>query len=99
MSTKIIKDKFKRNRGGYSRLLNISCSKCKTGVCHYQKDGPGILKRMYLDRISESKFEPSKQLVCPKCKQVLGIKYVYEKEKRPAYRLFVGAISKLIIKI
>lgn len=93
------KDKYKRARGGYSRLLKISCSKCGTLLCHYQKDGPGDLKRMYVDRISDVKFVAGKQLVCHKCKQVVGVKYVYEKENRPAYRLFVGAVAKKITKL
>ncbi len=93
------KDKFKRNRGGYSRLLEITCAKCDAHLCVYQKDGPGILKRMYLDRINEPAFAPEKQLVCPTCGQVLGIKYVYDKEDRLAYRLFVGAVAKKITKL
>ena len=59
---------------------------------------PGILKRMYVDRIHQGNIG-SKNLICSKCKQLLGIKYVYEKEKRPAYRLFVGAIVKKIVKL
>ena len=51
---KLKSDKFKKFRGGYSRLLNIACSKYSTHLFFYQKDGPGILKRMYLDRIYES---------------------------------------------
>ena len=44
-------DKFKKARGGYSRLFDIRCEKCGNHICYYQKDGPGILKRMYLDRV------------------------------------------------
>lgn len=29
---------------------------------------------------------------------VLGVKILYEKEKRPAFRLFVDSVSKKIIK-
>jgi hypothetical protein len=89
-------DKYKRARGGHSRLLEIACSQCNTHICYYQKDGPGILKRMYLDRIHGPRTTSS-QLVCSKCKSLLGVKYTYAKEKRLAYRLFVGAISKKII--
>ena len=44
------------------RLLDISCAKCDTHLFYYQKDGPGMLKRMYLDRIYGSKkiFQPAK---------------------------------------
>jgi hypothetical protein len=107
MKTKFTNDRYKKSRGGYSRLLEISCEKCKTKVCLYQKDGPGILKRMYLDRIFDSKKysglenNPIKNvhnLECTSCKQILGVPILYKKEDRPAYRLFVGAVHKQIIK-
>lgn len=39
---KLKNDKYKKVRGGYSRLLSISCQECGFDVCLYQKDGPGI---------------------------------------------------------
>jgi len=100
MSKKIAfkSDRFKKNRGGYSRWLLLSCEKCKNPVLLYQKDGPGILKRLYIDRIVVSKILADRNLTCKKCKKVLGIWTVYQKENRPAYRLFVGAIVKKIFK-
>jgi len=66
----------------------------------YQKDGPGILKRLYLDRIVPSEFSPTgKNLICKKCKTLIGIPMIYEKEKRKAYRLFAGTVEKKVIKI
>lgn len=50
------KDKYSKSRGGRSRLFDIICPDCKIHVRCYQKDGPGILKRMYLDRIIDSKY-------------------------------------------
>lgn len=44
-------DSYKRARGGRSRLLEITCEKCGERICLYQKDGPGNLRRMYIDRI------------------------------------------------
>lgn len=100
MSTKFVfkNDRFKKARGGYSRWLLISCEKCKNKILFYQKDGPGILKRLYLDRIIVSKNFSDKNLTCKKCKTVLGARTIYKKENRPAYRLFVGAVGKKIIK-
>jgi len=84
--------------GGYSRLLEIRCEKCDSLVCHYQKDGPGNLRRMYLDRILDKKVPLSrKRLSCSKG-HILGIKIIYQEENRPAFRLFVDAIKKKIIK-
>jgi len=100
-------DKFKKARGSYSRLLDISCENCQEHICFYQKDGPGIIKRMYLDRIYEStqysnlekqSLNNIPKFICPKCHRELGNAYIYEKENRLAYRLFVGAILKKIVK-
>jgi len=91
-------DKYKKSRGGYSRLLKISCQKCGSLVCLYQKDGPGNLRRMYFDRIIEPSVAVSKkELFCAKG-HLLGVKIIYEEEKRPAFRLFVDSIIKKIIK-
>ncbi len=92
-------DRFKKARGGASRLLEISCTACGAKVCHYQKDGPGILKRMYVDRIMNA-MKPlgAKGLDCPACKASLGVRMIYKKEDRPAYRLFVGAVTKKSVK-
>jgi hypothetical protein len=72
-------DHYKEFRGGYSRILNISCAKCSKHICFHQKDGPGILKRMYLDRIIDTYKTENKQFICPGCNQILGIKFIYEK--------------------
>lgn len=107
VSIKFKSDKYKRSRGGYSRLIDIQCAVCTEHLFFYQKDGPGILKRMYLDRIYDSnkysglESKPLKsipQLNCPKCKILIGVPYVYEKENRLAFRLFVGGIIKKIVK-
>ena len=100
-------DKYKKARGGYSRLLDISCARCGQHLCLYQKDGPGLLKRMYLDRIYKSdkysglENQPLKlisNLVCSGCGQTVGVPYIYEPENRLAFRLFVGEVSKKIVK-
>ena len=101
MSTKLSfkSDRFKKSRGGYSRWLSLSCEKCKNQLMIYQKDGPGILKRLYLDRIASlNDLKDKEKLECKKCRTVLGILAIYKKENRPAYRLFAGAIEKKIVK-
>ena len=91
-------DKYRKVRGGYSRLFKISCQECGAVVCAYQKDGPGNLRRMYIDRIVEPKVSMSgKQLSCPKG-HFLGNKITYKKENRSAFRLFVDSVTKKIIK-
>jgi hypothetical protein len=92
-------DKFKKNRGGHSRWLELYCENCKEKLMVYQKDGPGILKRLYLDRIvSPLDLKTKKYLECKKCKTVLGVYTIFKKENRPAYRLFAGAVEKKIFK-
>jgi hypothetical protein len=91
-------DKYKKARGGYSRLLKILCQKCDSLICLYQKDGSGNLRRMYIDRISGSQVPLSgKALNCPK-NHLLGARIIYAKEKRPAFRLFVDSVVKKIVK-
>ena len=97
--TAIKNDKYKKVRGGYSRLLIVSCQKCGNTICRYQKDGPGNLRRMYVDRISDPKVSLArKDFSCSKG-HLLGVKIIYEKEKLPAFRLFVDSFTKKIIKV
>lgn len=44
------KDKYSKVRGGSDKFYIISCVKCQNEIFIYQKDGPGHLLRMYLDR-------------------------------------------------
>lgn len=96
---KYINDKYRKIRGGYSRFINISCQKCKGNICLYQKDGPGNLRRMYIDRITNSKVSTVKKEFLCSNGHLLGIRIIYKKENRPAYRLFVDSIIKKIVKI
>lgn len=102
------KDKYKSARGGYSRLLNVCCRKCEGVVLVYQKDGPGNLRRLYLDRI----FAPDQlvglqtlntdtipALTCNKCSEILGTPYIYIKEKRKAFRLHQDSVIKRLRKL
>jgi hypothetical protein len=91
-------DRFRKKRGGYTRLLKVSCQNCDSSICLYQKDGPGNLRRMYIDRIVDPMVSISqKYLSCPKG-HLLGVKIIYEKERRPAFRLFVDSVNKKVIK-
>lgn len=100
--TKIVlkNDQYRTSRAGHTYLFNISCEECGRLVCLYQKDGrPGHLRRMYIDRMSKNKVPTSGQnLTCPKG-HILGRKIIYEKENRPAFRLFVDAVIKKITKV
>lgn len=94
---KFKKDKYQKARGGTSKFLNIYCANCKEFLLLYQKDGPGPLKRLYLDRIFEpeelSRWQEIKNitdvpvLTCKNCKTVIGTPYIYEKENRHAILL------------
>ena len=88
-------DKYSQARGGWSRILAISCDHCEGHICFYQKDGPGPLKRMYVDRMIGIQPEGD-ELTCLACGRTLGMKIIYKKEDRPAYRLFQNAVKKRI---
>src|SRR5690349_8812410 len=95
---KLINDKYRKARGGYSRLLTIYCSKCGTELFDYQKDGPGIIKRIYVDRIRGKRYN-EQSIICSSCGNLIASLGVYEKENRPAYNVVLGTISKKIKKI
>ena len=99
------RDRYSRARGGNSRFLNIYCSGCRSHLTLYQKDGPGALLRMYLDRI----FAPAalaalqnngggkkeiSNLQCPKCQALIGTPMIYKMEDRPAFHLRRGSFTK-----
>lgn len=98
------KDRYSKNRGGNSRLLDIFCSACNSHIALYQKDGAGRLLRMYVDRI----FAPTTltilhkcgnkkdlpNLQCQTCHALIGIPMVYESENRLAFRMVRGSFVK-----
>lgn len=97
LNMKVLKDKYLKSRGGTAKFLNLFCVKCGKKLFIYQKDGPGPLKRLYLDRIREGNIQNSKLISC-NCGESIGYQYIYPKESRPAIKLFVGTIRKQTIK-
>ena len=98
--SKLKNDRYRKARGGYSRFLRVSCESCGAFLLLYQKDGPGPLKRLYIDRIvAPDGLGKAKQLSCASCKMAIGTFSIYEKEKRPAYRLYQDAVTKRIAKV
>lgn len=100
----IKKDRFTRARGGSSSFLLVSCSQCGEPIALYQKDGPGSLLRMYLDKIhapddlsaSLSLYTQKKDvpnLHCSQCNILLAVPMIYEPEKRLAYRIIRGSVK------
>ncbi len=75
------KDRYSKARGGYSRFLNLYCAKCKSFLLLYQKDGPGILKRLYMDRI----FAPV---------ELIDLQKTNYKENRKSFHLKQGTFTK-----
>lgn len=99
------KDSYRIARGGRSQFIDLSCDRCGKSIAVYQKDGPGPLKRMYVDRIvgpellvrSLEKVKTTKKMPmfnCPSCKEELGVPMIYEKEERLAYKLFQSVLVK-----
>lgn len=96
---------YRKNRGGYSRFLNLYCEHCGNHVLLYQKDGPGPLKRLYLDRIfapenlsnlQKTKQKNLKNLECNSCRKLIGTPSMYNKEKRKAFILFSYSVIKKV---
>lgn len=96
--TKLKIDRFRKRRGGPSRVLVIACAKCHEDQFQYQKDGPGSLKRLYVDRIMPNRGIMTQKLECHHCGALLGVLYIYQKENRQAFRLIPGAATKHIAR-
>lgn len=96
------RDKYQRKRGK-PQFFRIYRAICSEYVLLYQKDGPGPLKRMYLDRIFEPEDLAALQavtsvgnvprLTCPKG-HVMALPMIYQPEHRLAYLLIRGSFSK-----
>jgi len=97
------KDKYFRERGGTAKMVNVSCMKCGELLFVYQKDGPGWLKRCYLNRIiSPEKYsnlqkeitgiEDMKNLKCS-CGEVIGSPMKH-KDGRLAFHLIRGKFKR-----
>ena len=91
------RDQYRDARGGHSRFLKITCEGCGAFLGIYQKDGPGHVRRMYIDRLHLSRIRVNKEASCPDCKRIIGTKIIYKKESRPAIRLYVDAVIKKIV--
>lgn len=100
---KLKKDSYQKARGK-PKIFLMHCGHCHCYVMAYQKDGPGPLKRCYLDRIhhpeifekvQHMKFDTktAPKLRCSACRTILGFPMVYKKENRLAYRLKRGIFS------
>lgn len=86
------RDGYLKRRGGTFRFLDLSCASCHTLLAVYQKDGPGQLLRLYLDRLLSGPLDRTG--ACPSCRERIGGLFVYAPEQRQAIRLRPGAISK-----
>ena len=94
------KDVYRQNRGNWSRVLDLSCHACSAHISYYQKDGPGILKRSYLDRFIDLKPSNLELFKCRKRQEVLGVLQGYKKENnRPSICWLIGLIDYKIIPI
>jgi len=101
---KPINDSFRKDRGGSSEFLDLYCTSCDSYIGTYQKDGPGNLHRLYVDRLTTpyaeytDLFESVKDmptLNCPNsdCEAEIAIPMLYTKENRLAYRI-ISSIRK-----
>jgi ribosomal protein S27E len=108
MKREFFSDKRREVRGGSAQMLELSCAKCGHKFFHYQKDGPGPLLRLYLDRIHAPKkfvglqnkpLGSLKVIGCLDCGRLIAMPQMYKAEKRKAYRVFQGALKKKRIRL
>lgn len=94
---KLKRDRYMSVRGGTSSFFNIYCAHCRRWLLLYQKDGPGNLYRLYVDRIhapEDEDIKKSSRLICTNCNIPVGVLMTYKREDRLAFRLIPGSIVK-----
>lgn len=99
---KIKHDKYLENRGGYTKIIHLSCASCGKKLGGYQKDDPspitGVLKRLYPDRCDQKLlnsfpwYKSGARWDCPKCDHYLGFAALYRKERRRSWYLLIDTI-------
>ena len=88
MTPKLRIDAHQTARGGYSHFMRILCAKCDHNLASYQKDGPGLLRRLYHDRITSDTWPihaSGAVATCPNCNKPIAFAYMYSKENRPCW--------------
>jgi hypothetical protein len=98
-------DKYLEARGGTAHMINVNCAKCGKKILFYQKDGPGWLKRCYLNRIfGVEKWENLQHnlllknpadlpdLICD-CGHIIGTPMIH-KDGRLAFKLIRGSFKR-----
>lgn len=86
-------DKYTKGRGKFKKRIEIRCANCSDYLFSYQKEGSGVLEKIFFDLILDNQsVKNNKKLVCTKCDKVLGIRFIFGKEKRDAFKLYPGAV-------
>jgi len=104
---KIKKDKYFKERGGTAKIIKLMCTNCGKLLFLYQKDGPGWLKRCYLNRIIAPEKYANLQhnvketknlnnLVC-ECGSIIGFPTKH-KDGRLAFALIRGKFKRSSLK-
>jgi len=98
------KDRYARARGA-SQFWDLWCVSCQHHLALYQKDGPGALLRLYLDRIfaplpqsnwqKKSDLKDVPALKCANCGTLIAVAMIYRPERRLALRLIPGTFTKV----
>jgi hypothetical protein len=95
-------DPYRQACGGSARLFAVHCATCGTHLFSYQKDGPGIVKRLYLDRIYQSQayagvehraLQDVPQLLCPQCGGASRHSHNIRERTMVGFRLFAGVVT------
>lgn len=104
----IKKDSYFRSRGSICATWRIMCARCGAEAFVYQKDGRGILKRAYLNRIRAPEQLAQLQdhslavrnlqaLKCFACGMLIGAP-MRHREGRLAFKLLPGNWKKQILR-
>jgi hypothetical protein len=98
MNTKYVNDKYTKGRGSFSKRVEVKCVNCATIQFTYQKDGNGAIEKIFFSNILDNfGVKKDSKLICPKCKKLLGTRFVFGVTKKIAFKIYPGAIYYKII--
>ncbi len=78
----------RKKKGRKTHIIKVYCTKCRTLLYKYQKEGIGSLIKCYKDRISEDYTDGD--LKCPNCGETFAREAVYH--RKPANKIIRGNV-------
>lgn len=92
-------DRYPKGRSPRRLDVEIKCVNCKTTQVMYRKTGNGPIDKVFFEDILDNvSLKKNKELSCPECEKVLGVRFVWGPERKVAFRMYPGSIYYKVVK-